>query len=58
MIANPEDNSRRHSENKQMKHNKTTGTPLKGIVSRDFAVLFLFNWIDMKFLIGQDQVYF
>jgi hypothetical protein len=30
----------------------------KGIVSRDFGVLFLFIWIDMKFLIGPDQVYF
>jgi hypothetical protein len=31
---------------------------VKGIVSRDFGVLFLFIWIDMKFLIGPDQVYF
>jgi hypothetical protein len=30
----------------------------KGIVSRDFAILFWFNWIDMKFLIGPDQVNF
>jgi hypothetical protein len=30
----------------------------KGIVSRDFGVLFLFIWIDIKFLIGPDQVYF
>jgi hypothetical protein len=31
---------------------------LKGIVSRDFGVPFLFIWIVMKFLIGPDQVYF
>jgi hypothetical protein len=31
---------------------------VKGIVSRDFATLSSFNWTDMKFLIGPDQVYF
>jgi hypothetical protein len=30
----------------------------KGIVSRDFGVIFLFIWIDMKFQKGPDQVYF
>jgi hypothetical protein len=35
-----------------------TGIMVKGIASRDFGVLFLFIWIDMKFLIGPDQVYF
>jgi uncharacterized protein YozE (UPF0346 family) len=32
--------------------------PFKGIISRDFAILFLFNSIDMNFLKGPDQVYF
>jgi hypothetical protein len=30
---------------------------LIGIVSRDFTVLFLFNWKDIKFLIGLGQVF-
>jgi hypothetical protein len=30
----------------------------KGIASRDFGILFLFHWIDMKFVLGPDQVYF
>jgi hypothetical protein len=30
---------------------------VKGIVSQDFGIIFLFYWIDVKFLIGQDQVY-
>jgi hypothetical protein len=25
---------------------------IKGIVSRDFGILYLFHWIDMKFVIG------
>jgi hypothetical protein len=31
------------------------GERVKGIVSRDFAILLLFSWKDMKFLIGPDQ---
>jgi hypothetical protein len=31
---------------------------LKGIVSRDFGTLFLFNWIDLKVVIGPNQVNF
>jgi hypothetical protein len=30
----------------------------EGIVSRDFGILFLFYWIDMKFVLEPDQVYF
>jgi hypothetical protein len=33
-------------------------SPFKGIVSRDFGTLFLFHWIDLKVIIGLDQVYF
>jgi hypothetical protein len=34
-----------------------SGTNLfKGIVSRDFDVIFLFHWMDMKFVIRPDQV--
>jgi hypothetical protein len=32
--------------------------PVKGIVSRDFGTLFLFYWIDLRVVIGPDQVYF
>jgi hypothetical protein len=31
---------------------------VQGIVSRDFGTLFLFHWIDLKVIIGPDQVYF
>jgi hypothetical protein len=33
-------------------------TVFKEIVSRDSNVLFLFHWIDIKFALGPDQVYF
>jgi hypothetical protein len=36
---------------------KTSNTvKLKGIVSRDFGTPFLFHWIDLKVVIGPDQV--
>jgi hypothetical protein len=31
---------------------------IKGIISRDFGILFLFHWIDLKIVIGPDKVYF
>jgi hypothetical protein len=31
---------------------------IKWIVSRDFDTLFRFHWIDLKVVIGPDQVYF
>jgi hypothetical protein len=32
--------------------------PFKGIVSRDFDILFLFHWIDLKVVLWPDQAYF
>jgi hypothetical protein len=48
-------------EDKRRQLERTEGTDMyfqifKGIVSRDFAILFLYYWIDMKFLIGPDQI--
>jgi hypothetical protein len=31
---------------------------LNGIVSQDFGTLLRFHWIDLKVVIGPDQVYF
>jgi hypothetical protein len=31
---------------------------LKGIVSQDFGIIFLFLWTDMMFVIGPNKVYF